>query len=83
MNTVHLYLKFLRRSEPHELPEANAERSDAGIFPAGGPGGETECQYRQYSALNKDFQMDDVFIDPKLLVINKIIFWVVVIVSCG
>ena len=30
----------------------------------------TECQYlssRQYSALNKDFQMDDVFVDP----INK------------
>ncbi len=49
------------------------------MFPAGGPGGETECQYlssRQYSALNKDFQMDDVFVDPKLLVINKIIFWV-------
>jgi hypothetical protein len=38
-------------------------------IPAGGPGGETEGQYlssRQYSALNKDFQMDDVFVDPKL-----------------
>jgi hypothetical protein len=64
-------------------------RSAAGVlivplfenFPAGGP--RRNLSSRQYSALNKDYLLDDVFIDPKLLVINKIIFWVVVIVSCG
>jgi hypothetical protein len=38
--------------------------------------GETECQYlssRQYSALNKDFQIDDVFVDPKLSVSNQLV----------